>query len=34
MWRYIRKWVTTGALLQRDRARLLDFDPAEHPLAL
>lgn len=26
--------VTTGALLHGDRARFLDFDPAEHPLAL
>jgi len=26
--------VTTGALLHGDRARHLDFDPAEHPLAL
>ncbi|HPQ25520.1 MAG TPA: tRNA dihydrouridine(20/20a) synthase DusA [Gammaproteobacteria bacterium] len=26
--------VTTGALLHRDPARFLDFDPAEHPLAL
>lgn len=26
--------VTTGALLQGDRSRLLDFDPAEHPIAL
>lgn len=26
--------VTTGALLHGDRARLLDYDPAEHPLAL
>ncbi|HHI77383.1 MAG TPA: tRNA dihydrouridine(20/20a) synthase DusA, partial [Gammaproteobacteria bacterium] len=26
--------VTTGALLHGDPARFLDFDPAEHPLAL
>ncbi|MEJ2593126.1 MAG: tRNA dihydrouridine(20/20a) synthase DusA [Candidatus Thiodiazotropha sp.] len=26
--------VTTGAILHGDRARFLDFDPAEHPLAL
>jgi tRNA-dihydrouridine synthase A len=26
--------VTTGALLHREPARFLDFDPAEHPLAL
>lgn len=26
--------VTTGALLHGDRARFLDFDPAEHPVAL
>ena len=26
--------ITTGALLHRDPARFLDFDPAEHPLAL
>src|SRR5215831_4507321 len=26
--------LTTGALLHGDRARLLRYDPAEHPLAL
>ncbi len=26
--------ITTGALLHRDPSRFLDFDPAEHPLAL
>ena len=26
--------ITTGAILHGDRARLLRFDPAEHPLAL
>ena len=26
--------ITTGAVLNGDRARLLAFDPAEHPLAL
>ncbi|PVV27210.1 MAG: tRNA dihydrouridine(20/20a) synthase DusA, partial [gamma proteobacterium symbiont of Ctena orbiculata] len=26
--------VTTGALLHGDRARFLDFDPTEHPVAL
>ena len=26
--------VTTGAVLHGDRARLLGFDPAEHPVAL
>ena len=26
--------VTTGAVLRGDRARLLGFDPAEHPVAL
>src|SRR5271157_5678945 len=26
--------VTTGAVLHGDRARLLGFDPSEHPLAL
>ena len=26
--------VTTGAILHGDRARFLDFDPSEHPLAL
>src|SRR4051812_6096027 len=26
--------VTTGAVIRGDRARLLGFDPAEHPIAL
>ena len=26
--------ITTGAVLHGDRARLLGFDPAEHPVAL
>jgi tRNA-dihydrouridine synthase A len=32
--RLYTEMLTTGAILHGDRARLLDFDPAEHPLAL
>jgi tRNA-dihydrouridine synthase A len=32
--RLYTEMVTTGAVLHGDRARLLGFDPAEHPLAL
>ncbi len=32
--RLYTEMVTTGALVHGDRARHLDFDPAEHPLAL
>src|SRR2546423_10682205 len=32
-WLYT-EMITTGAVLRGDRARLLGFDPAEHPLAV
>ena len=32
--RLYTEMLTTGAILHGDRARLLDFDPAEHPVAL
>lgn len=32
--RLYTEMVTTGALMHGDRARFLDFDPAEHPVAL
>ncbi len=32
--RLYTEMITTGAVLRGDRARLLGFDPAEHPVAL
>src|SRR5437899_3028537 len=34
LWRLYTEMLTTGAIIHGDRARLLGFDPCEHPVAL